>query len=115
MAAALAWLVVALHAGFLVLEMFLWETPMGLRVFRQSAQDARRTAVLAKNQGLYNGFLAAGLAYGLCAKDPALREGMTRFLLGCVVVAGAYGALTLRSGRVFLLQGLPALLALLLR
>ena len=111
MAAVLAWLVAALHAGFLVLEMFLWETPVGLRVFRQSAEDARRSAVLAKNQGLYNGFLAAGLAYALLAPDP----GMTRFLLGCVVVAGAYGALTLRSGRVFLLQGLPALLALLLR
>lgn len=115
MSGALAWLTAALHLAFLVLEMSLWTKPLGLKVFGQSPDDARRSAVLAMNQGLYNGFLAAGLAWGLLASDRAVGEPVTRFFLVCVVVAGAFGAATLRKPRVFLIQGLPALLSLALR
>jgi putative membrane protein len=96
------------HAAFLVLEMFLYEKPLGLRVFRQSREDARKSAVLAKNQGLYNGFLAAGLLWSLWTGDaPAMR-----FFLCCVVVAGAYGSWSTRRIGLFLGQGLPALVTL---
>ena len=99
------------HAAFLVLEMFLWERPVGLRIFGQTPQAAKQSAVLAMNQGLYNGFLSAGLIWGLLA-EPSLGVPVTRFFLACVVVAGAFGAVSLRKPRVFLIQGLPALLAL---
>lgn len=111
MSAALVAFVALEHLAFLVLEMFLWEKPVGLRVFGQTAQAAKQSAVLAMNQGLYNGFLAAGLIWGLLA-EPALGMPVTRFFLVCVVVAGAFGAATLRKPRVFLIQGLPALIAL---
>ncbi len=101
-------LVALLHAWFLVLEMFLWERPIGLRTFGQSAEDAARTKVLAGNQGLYNGFLAAGLVWGVwlgVAGDP-----VKLFFLGCVVVAGVYGALTV-SRKILIVQALPAAVA----
>lgn len=108
MSGALAVFVAAEHIAFLVLEMFLWEKPAGLKVFGQSREDAARTATMAKNQGLYNGFLAAGLLWSLWRADaPAVR-----FFLGCVVVAGAYGSLSTRKPVLFLVQGLPALAAL---
>lgn len=98
------------HAGFLILEMFFWTAPLGLKIFRLTPQAAAASAVLAKNQGLYNGFLAAGLVWGLLAAADASLPIKTFFLV-CVVSAGVYGALTV-SGRVFLVQALPALVAL---
>jgi len=100
-------LVALLHLYFLVLEMFLWTRPLGLKVFRNTPEKAATTRVLAANQGLYNGFLAAGLLWGLLAS----RGDVLVFFLGCVVVAGAYGAWSV-SRRIFWIQALPALLAL---
>ncbi len=101
--------VAVLHAGFLVLEMFLWQKPIGMKVFRNTPEKAAITAVLAANQGLYNGFLSAGLFWSLVAgpMGPALAT----FFCGCVVVAAGYGAVSV-SPRIFLVQGVPALLAL---
>ena len=100
-------LVALLHLYFLVLEMFLWTKPLGLKTFRQTLETAERSKVLAANQGLYNGFLAAGLVWAVATgqRDVAL------FFLGCVVVAGSYGAVTVNR-RIFLVQALPALLAI---
>jgi putative membrane protein len=104
--------VVALeHAGFLVLEMFLWTKPVGMRIFRLTPEAARTSAGLAMNQGLYNGFLAAGLVWGLCASDPATALSAKTFFLCCVVVAGVFGAATV-SPRILLIQAAPALAAL---
>jgi len=110
MSTALALLVAALHLYFLTLEMFLWQKPLGLKIFRMSPEQAAATAVLAKNQGLYNGFLAAGLIWGVLAGGDMGRPIQT-FFLGCVVVAGAYGAATVNK-RIFFVQALPALLGL---
>ena len=100
-------LVALLHLYFLVLEMFLWTRPLGLKVFRQSLEKAEQSRVLAANQGLYNGFLAAGLLYGLATQS---RE-FVFFFLACVVVAGVYGAATVNR-RIFVVQALPALAAI---
>jgi putative membrane protein len=99
-------LVALLHAGFLVLEMLLWNTPFGRRTFGLSEQKAKDTAVLAANQGLYNGFLAAGLLWGLLARDPAI----CLFFLACVIVAGVFGAATVKRSILFV-QAVPAALA----
>ncbi len=101
------------HVGFLVLEMFLWTTPTGRKVFRHSAEAAAQTAVLAKNQGLYNGFLAAGLVWGLVLSAGGAAHGVDvqRFFLGCVVVAGVYGGAT-ASRSILVVQALPAAVAL---
>ncbi len=112
-ATALVAVVALLHLYFLVLEMFLWEKPLGRKVFAMNAEKAAMTAVLAKNQGLYNGFLVAGLLWGIVLAQqgaPHARDVET-FFLACVVVAGAYGAATV-SPRIFLVQSVPALLAL---
>lgn len=100
------------HLWFLTLEMFLWTRPIGLRTFRQSPEQARATAVLAANQGLYNGFLAAGLVWAAFA-GPASAPPLQAFFLGCVLLAGAFGGLT-ASRAILLVQGLPAALGLLL-
>jgi putative membrane protein len=106
-------LLVALeHAWFLVLEMFLWTKPLGLKTFRQSLEKASASRALAANQGLYNGFLAAGLLWGLAA-PPAMEFPLKVFFLGCVVVAGVFGAVTV-SRRILALQGGPAAVALVL-
>jgi len=111
-AARIAVVVVALlHVWFLVLEMFLWTKPFGLRTFGQSAEDAERTRVLAANQGLYNGFLAAGLFWG--ASLGAAGRDVDVFFLACVLVAGLYGGAT-ASRSIFVVQALPGLVALLL-
>ena len=102
-------LVVALHIGFLVLEMFLWDKPLGLKAFGQTAEKARSTRVLAANQGLYNGFLAAGLVWGLFLGSAGL--GILTFFLGCVLVAGLFGAVT-ASRKILYIQALPASLGL---
>ena len=104
-------LVAALHVYFLVLEMFLWTKPLGLKTFRNSLEKANDSAVLAANQGLYNGFLAAGLIWGLSMG--AAGHAVQLFFLGCVIVAGVYGAATV-SRRILYVQAAPAALALIL-
>ena len=98
------------HLWFLVLEMFLWTKPAGLRTFRQSLEQARASAALAANQGLYNGFLSAGLLWGLVAPGE-LGFPVKIFFLTCVVVAGVFGAATV-SRRILVVQALPAAVAL---
>jgi putative membrane protein len=105
-------LVAALHAYFLVLEMFLWDKPLGLKTFRNTPEKAEITKVLAGNQGLYNGFLAAGLVWGLLHGNPAFAFQIKAFFLICVIVAGAYGAATV-STRILIVQAAPAAIALL--
>jgi len=100
-------LVAALHLWFLVLEMFLWTKPLGRKTFGNSAELAETTKVLAANQGLYNGFLVAGLVWGLVTDQTDAKV----FFLACVVVAGLYGAATV-SSRILFVQAVPALLAL---
>lgn len=104
-------LVAALHAYFLILEMFLWDKPQGLKVFRNTPEKAEITKVLAANQGLHNGFLVAGLIWGLVHGNPALAFQIKVFFLLCVIVAGAYGAATV-STRILVVQALPAAIAL---
>ncbi|MEP7119997.1 MAG: DUF1304 domain-containing protein [Byssovorax sp.] len=104
---ALIALVAVEHLYFLVLEMFLWTTPFGLRTFGNTQQKADESAVLAKNQGLYNGFLAAGLIWSIAASDPHEAFHLRLFFLGCVVVAGVYGGATV-DRKIMLLQAMPA-------
>jgi putative membrane protein len=106
-------LVAALHVYFLILEMFLWTKPLGLKTFRQSFEKAAASAVLAANQGLYNGFLAAGLIWGLVQGVAAFAFQIKIFFLICVIVAGIYGAVTV-SRRILLVQAMPAAIALIL-
>lgn len=101
------------HAWFLILEMFLWRKPIGLRTFGNTPEAAEATAVLAANQGLYNGFLAAGLLFGLVYPDPGAARAITTFFLLCVVVAGGYGAWTVNQ-RILVIQAAPAVFALVL-
>jgi putative membrane protein len=103
-------LVAVLHFYFLILEMFLWTKPAGLRVFKQSLDKAQASAVLAANQGLYNGFLSAGLIWGLVHPVPEVGHQIKVFFLGAVSIAGIYGAYSLKNKRVFLIQAGPALL-----
>jgi putative membrane protein len=98
-----------LHLGFLVLEMFLWKRPLGRRVFGLSSELAEATAGLAANQGLYNGFLAAGLVWGVMSYSFSV----TMFFLICVIVAGIFGAFTAKRSILFV-QALPGLIAALL-
>jgi putative membrane protein len=101
--------VAALHLYFLVLEMFLWDTPTGRAAFGLEPEFSAQTKVLAANQGLYNGFLVAGLVWGLVA----WRQDVQLFFLACVVVAGAYGAVTV-SRKILVVQALPALVGFVL-
>jgi putative membrane protein len=107
---ALVLLVAVIHGYILVLEMFLWQTPRGMKAFGTDPEFAARSATLAANQGLYNGFLAAGLLFGLLAADPVGFQ-VTVFFLACVIVAGVYGAATV-SRRILVVQALPAAIAL---
>jgi putative membrane protein len=102
-------LVALLHVYFLVLEMFLWDKPAGLRAFGQTREAASATKVLAANQGLYNGFLAAGLFWGLSLG--ASGADVKVFFLCCILVAGLYGAAT-ASQKILLIQAAPAALGL---
>jgi putative membrane protein len=106
-------LVAALHIYFLILEMFLWTKPLGLKTFRNSPEKAADSSVLAANQGLYNGFLAAGLIWGLIQSVPAFAFQIKVFFLLCVIIAGIYGAATV-SRRILLVQAAPAAIALIL-
>lgn len=105
--------VALLHFYFLWLEMFAWTTK-AKKVFRKFPEDLfEPTKTLAANQGLYNGFLAAGLVWSLIIQDPQWQVYVALFFLGCVAVAGIYGALT-ASKKIFIVQALPALLGILL-
>ena len=108
-ATALVAFVAIEHLYILVLEMFLWTKPAGLRAFGLTQEFAEQTAVLAANQGLYNGFLAAGLIWGLMRKEDG--HSIRVFFLSCVIVAGIFGALTAKPSILFV-QGAPALVAL---
>ena len=100
-------IVAALHFGFLILEMFFWDHPFGRKAFRMTPEFSRASATLAANQGLYNGFLAAGLIWGLVSRQ----TNVILFFLLCVWVAGLYGGFTV-GRKILYIQALPALLAL---
>ena len=102
-------LVALLHLYFLVLEMFLWTRPYGLRAFGLTPERAAMTKSLAANQGLYNGFLAAGLVWSLC--PGATGRSIAIFFLGCVIVAGVFGAFT-ASRKILWVQAVPGAIAL---
>lgn len=102
-------LVAISHIGILILEMFFWNHPIGQKIFSMTPEVAESSSVLAMNQGLYNGFLAAGLFWGLLAS----RLDVKVFFLCCVVVAGIFGGVTAKTSILFT-QGLPALIALIL-
>jgi putative membrane protein len=106
-------LVAILHLYFLALEMFFWTRPLGLKTFGNSLEKATDSAVLAANQGLYNGFLAIGLFWGLIHPNPAFGFQIETFFLLCVIAAGLYGAISV-SRRILYVQAAPALLALIL-
>ena len=97
------------HFGILVLEMFFWDHPVGRRIFQMSEEVSAASATLAANQGLYNGFLAVGLVWGLVSG----RRDLKLFFLGCVVVAGVFGGFTAKTSILFT-QGMPALIGLVL-
>ncbi len=99
-------IVALLHAYFLILEMFLWEKPAGRKSFRTTAEFAAQSKTLAANQGLYNGFLSAGLIWGIFAGDA-----VKIFFLSCVIIAGIFGAFTVGK-KIFYIQALPALIGL---
>lgn len=107
LAVALVSVVVISHLGFLVLEMFFWTAPLGLRIFGMSIEQAEASRVLAMNQGLYNGFLALGLVWALWAR----RLDLKLFFLGCVLAAGLFGAATAKLS-ILWVQALPAALAM---
>ena len=100
-------LVAVLHLGFLALEMFFWDHPFGRKTFKMTAEYSKASATLAANQGLYNGFLAAGLIWGLIIGDTAIKA----FFLVCVLVARIFGGFTAKR-TILYVQALPALLAL---
>ena len=101
--------VALLHAYFLVLEMFLWDKPFGRRIFKTTPEFAAASKSLAANQGLYNGFLAAGLVWGLALGDAGVQVKV--FFLACVVIAGVFGAAT-ASRSILFVQAIPGILAL---
>lgn len=108
-AAVLVAIVAAIHVYIVILEMVLWRTPRGLRAFGTDQAFADASATLAANQGLYNGFLVAGLVWGLLASDPVGFQ-VKLFFLGCVIVAGVFGAATV-SRRILVVQAVPAAVA----
>lgn len=101
-------IVALLHIGFLLLEMFLWDHPVGRKTFKMTPEYSKASASLAANQGLYNGFLAAGLIWGLVIDDLAIKA----FFLICVLIAGIYGGITAKRSILYM-QALPGLLGLL--
>jgi len=108
---ALVVLVALLHAYFLVLEMFLWTKPLGRKLFGNTVAKAETTKVLAANQGLYNGFLVAGLVWGFLYPQPDTGRHLHQFFLSCIVVAGLYGGYSANK-RILFVQALPAAIAL---
>lgn len=106
-------IVAALHVYFFILEMFLWTKPIGLKVFGNSLERAQASAVLAANQGLYNGFLALGLVWAFIHPVPDFSYQIKLFFLSCVVIAGLYGAYSV-SSKILFVQAMPAVVALFL-
>jgi putative membrane protein len=109
----LAGLIAIQHLGFLYLEIFLWQKPVGLRIFRMTPAVAASSKVLAMNQGLYNGFLAAGLLWSLVYPEIAFALQLKMFFFGCVVVAGIFGGLTV-SHRILWVQAFPSVIGFVL-
>lgn len=109
LAKSLTGLVALEHIFFLIVEMFLWQKPLGLKMFDITPEFAEQTAFMAQNQGLYNGFLAVGLIWALVADKRDVRI----FFLLCVIVAGVFGAITV-SPSIFVVQAVPAIIALVL-
>lgn len=103
--------VAILHIYFLILEIFLWEGPTGRKAFRMTAEKAKLTAELAANQGLYNGFLAAGLIWSMLHPNEIIGSQIALFFLGCIFIAGVYGGYSV-SRKIFFIQGIPALIAI---
>ena len=100
------------HIYFMILEMFLWTKPKGLIIFGNTKEAAEKSKVLAANQGLYNGFLAAGLIWAILDKSYSTQ--IATFFLSCVVIAGIYGAYSTKKSKLFVIQALPAILALII-
>jgi len=100
------------HIYFMVLEMFLWDKPRGLKAFGMNLENAKKTKTLAQNQGLYNGFLAAGLIWSIISTQNSLQIAL--FFLICVAIAGIYGAYTTKKIRLFYIQSLPAIIGIIL-
>lgn len=109
----LVFIVALSHLGFMVLEIFYWSKPLGLKIFNQTLDKAKASKILAANQGVYNGFLAAGLLWSLLHSDLSVATELKIFFLSCVAVAGIFGAITVNR-KIFFVQASPALLALLL-
>ena len=99
------------HIYFMILEMFYWDKPKGLKAFGMKLEEAKVSKVLAKNQGLYNGFLAAGLIWALI--NPNYFEPLALFFLGCVTIAGIFGAITTKKIKLFYIQSVPAIVGIL--
>ncbi len=101
------------HLWFLILEMFLWEHSIGLRTFAMTPEYATITASIAKNQGLYNGFLVAGLFWSFLMKDIAQQKSVRYFFFSCIVIAGIFGGFTIAS-KIFFVQAVPAIIGIIL-
>jgi len=99
------------HFGFLILEMFLWDKPLGRKIFSLSKEKAKETKSLAANQGLYNGFLSAGLLFGLFYSNAKSSIDIISFFLICIIIAGIYGAYSVKK-TIFFIQALPAIVGL---
>lgn len=110
-ASLVVWAIALLHVYILILEMFLWTTPRGQKAFGLTPEFAQQTKTLAANQGLYNGFLAAGLIFGLLYPDFMVGVHIQVFFLACIAIAGIYGAFTAKFAILFI-QTFPALLAI---
>ena len=100
------------HIYFMILEMFFWDKPRGLKAFGLKLEEAKSSKTLAKNQGLYNGFLAAGLIWAILNKTNF--EELALFFLGCVAIAGIFGAYTTKKIKLFFLQSMPAIIGIIL-
>jgi putative membrane protein len=103
--------VAILHLWFCILEIFLWQKPLGLRIFRMQKTFATQSASLAANQGIYNGFLCAGLIWGIFSNDPIQALHVKIFFLSCVIIAGIFAGITV-SKRILFIQAFPAAIAL---
>ena len=101
------------HIGILILEMFFWDHPVGREVFSMTAEQSANSAILALNQGLYNGFLAAGLIWTFFITNQIWQVNIALFFLGCVSIAGIYGTLT-ADKKIFMIQALPAIIGIVL-
>jgi len=100
------------HLYFMILEIFYWDKPKGLKAFGHTLEQAKASKLLAKNQGLYNGFLAAGLIWSIISENNS--NSLAIFFLSCVILAGIYGALTTKKIKLFYVQSIPAIIGLIL-